>query len=489
MNIPDKAQSALGTGGIIAGYDVQGKPIVVPDDLGTGKRVFEANYNSAKGDLGKVEQNGAAIVAAFNVFNDPHASPEERVAAIAVIYSIALNATVEALILAGVITTASVATAIPVVNLVVLAYLAVLLVVLEVVGNASAGTPRQDTPEEVLASQIRLIPTDIPLPPGMTPPTLGAVRAMGLLSDILDIESKTPSDWLPQEKTGNASPYRLALAQIFNNQGGFAEDIYRIVADVVQNPRWRGGKVVSFNLTETQRTGGRGFEIGSTYAKALESFRNTDTPTVSTRLVPVSVVTANPAMALSTQTAVELSKRPTVQVIKNGAWKIPRFLPSENPYFDPPGVRPFDVGRYLVIFAVMYSLSMPKQARAATYAAVYIILLQKAWAYKAANVPVPDDLSASMGFLLDLVSQYPLERVDTRLAPVTRAPIGISQPLFKDVDFYVRYYLKLGSKATQQVPGTLPEGPKGGGAQQPGGGSGVFNPNRPGGGIAVRGLG
>ena len=480
-SVPKQVEGVLGTGKTVAGYDAQGNPIVVADDLGIAKKSFEAQYANTRGDLAKLEESGSNFASALNTFNDPHASPQAILGAtLTIVSTITAGAALvaaQSAALAAIVAS----TYIPVVGAFLIACISVVLIIIELIPPswyASAGQPQQPTADETIAQGIRPIPANLPLPKGVAEPSLAIMQAMGLLSDILDIESNAPSDWLPQNLGGDAGQLHIDLARVLGNQAGFKEDVYRIAADVVQDPRWRAGQVKSFNLSETQRTGGRGFEIGSTYAKALESFRNIPEgprpPMVPAFLAPLN--SNNTAISLTTESAVEASRNPQVQQVKRGRWQIPRFLPSENKNFDPPGVQPFDVGRYLVIFAVFFSLSYPRQARAATYSAIYLILMQKAWAYKAANREVPEDLYKSMGFMLDLVSQYPLERVETQLAPFTREKGSVSNPLFKDVDWYVKYYLALAPAFSEPIPeipptsntttSTPPNGPLG---QFPGG--------------------
>ena len=455
MKIPPQAQKDLGTGEIVV-YDSAGNPVVVSDDLGTGQKTFETNYRNSQGDLAKIEQNGASLAGALNTINDPHSSITSKLEATAVIVTLttaAITYVAAQVVLTG--TLASIAAAVPVIGAIIIACLAVLYAVVAAIGEATAGAPTQDTPEQRLALRINQIPTDLPLPSGINSPTIGTIQAIGILSDILDAESKGQS----------AADSRLALAQLFGNQGGFADDVYHIAADAVLNPRWKLGPVKSLGLVseetirQARAQGSRAFGLTS-YEEALEAFRNITSPSVPSRFQPIT--TASPALRLSASSSVALSNQPIIERAQRGQWKIPRYLPGEGKgSYDP-----YDVARYLVIFSVLYSLTDPRQARAATYAAVYLILLQKAWAFKAANVAVPDDLYSTMGFLLDLVSQYPFVRVETTrtLNPVTREPGTIRQPVFRDIDFYVKYYLAMAPEILTDIPENT--GPQGGGAGQ-----------------------
>ena len=466
--IPDDVKGQFGTG-VIPGTDAQGQKGLVPDDLGTGQKTFDSSYKDARGDLAKVEQNSSAIVNAFNVLGDPHASIQSKLAATTTLVTIALAATYVALEAAG-ITLAEVAIAlgvsVPYLGAFVLAAIAVLVIVVEIVGEASASAPRQDTDAEALALAINQLPSDLPLPYAVVPPNLGAVQAMGILATIINAEA--------QGKTSEKGHLDFAtVPPALRGRAGAADDVYAIAADVLLNPRWRIGlgKLSDWNWTsaenirQAEAQGSRVFGIAS-YEEVLESFRNTSAPTMPLpgRFELIQVATASPAIVLSAATAVELQKSPVVRQAQRVRWIVPRYFPLEARSYDP-----YDVARYVVIFAVLYSFSDPRQARAATYAAVYLMLIQKAWAYKAANAQVPNELYATMGFMLDLVSQYPFVRYeDVRLLnPVTRAPITSRQRIFKDVDWYVRYYLvrapqytdlpdKAPSQSTDTSPGKPP---------------------------------
>ena len=469
MKIPPQAQKDLGTGEIVV-YDSAGNPVVVPDDLGTGQKTFENNYRNSQGDLAKLEQDGASLTGALNTINDPHSTISAKLEATAVIVTLttaAITYVAAQVVLTG--TLATIAAAVPVIGAIIIVCLAVLYAVVAAIGEATAGGPSQDTPEQKLALRINRIPTDLPLPSGVNPPTIGTIQAIGILSDILDAESKGQS----------ATDSRLALAQLFGNQAGFADDVYHIAADVVLSPRWKLGPVKSLGLVseetirQARAQGSRAFGLTS-YEEALEAFRNLEPLGVPSRFQPIPAT--SPSVRLSAASSTALANQPVIERAQRGRWKIPRYLPGEGKgNYDP-----YDVARYLVIFSVLYSLTDPRQARAATYAAVYLILLQKAWAFKAANAQVPNELYTSMGFLLDLVSQYPFVRIESSrtLNPVTREPGIIRQPVFRDIDFYVKYYLAMAPEILTEIPEG--SGPQGGGAvPPPAGQAGGQSPRQP----------
>ena len=457
MSIPKQAEAVLGPG------QTNG----IPNDLAVGRNAFETNYSNSKGDLNQLQQNGASLSGALNTLNDPYTSITSKIEAAAALIALTVAAVTYAsaqLALAG--TLAAIAATIPVIGVILIACLAVIYAVVAAVGLATAGAPTQDTPEQRLALQINKIPTDLPLPSALNPPTLGAVQAMGILSDILAAESRGQS----------AADQRLALATLFNNQAGFAEDLYQITADVVLNPRWKLGPVKSFGMTseqairQIQAQGARAFGLWS-YEEVLESFRNTDLRRDESRREPgrfQPLPGASPSIRISATSATELAALPVIQRSQRGLWIVPRYFPGEPPNYDP-----YDVARYLVIFSVLYTLTDPRQARAATYTAVYLILLQKAWAFKAAGVAVPDDLYTTMGFMLDLVSQYPFVRVESssRLNPFTGVQETVRQTVFRDVDFYVRHYLSLIPRVTEPIvspdPSTVVTTQPGGAPKQP----------------------
>ena len=452
--IPDDVKGQFGTG-VIPGTDTQGQKGLVPDDLGTGQKTFEVNFNNARGDLATVEKNGTGLVNSLNVLGDPHASTTAKLAAVAALVTIATTTTVTLATAAQLAAfTAAVGVSVPVLGAILVAVIVVIIVVVELLPKARASAPREDTDAEALALAINQLPSDLPLPSAVVPPNLGAVQAMGILASIINAEA--------QGKTSQKGHLDLAtVPPALRGRVGAADDIYAIAADVLLNARWRIGlgKISDWNWTsaeniqQAEAQGSRVFGIAS-YEEVLESFRNTSASTmpVPGRFEPIQVATASPAIAVSATTAVELQKLLAVQQAQRGRWIVPRYFPLETRSYDP-----YDVARYVIIFAVLYSFSDPRQARAATYAAVYLVLIQKAWAYKAANAQVPNELYATMGFMLDLVSQYPFVRYeDVRLLnPVTRAPITSRQRVFKDVDWYVRYYLARAPQYTD-LPDTAP---------------------------------
>ena len=464
--IPDDVKGQFGTG-VIPGTDTQGQQGLVPDDLGTGQKTFEVNFNNARGDLATVEKNGTSLVNSLNTLGDPHASTTTKLAAVAALVTLATTTTVTLATAAQLAAfTAAIGVSVPVLGALIVVAIVVLIVVLELLPKASGSGPRPDTDAEALALAINQIPTDLPLPSAVVPPNLGAVQAMGILASIINAEV--------QGKTSEKGHLDLAIIPpALRGRAGAADDVYDIAADVLLNPRWRIGlgKLSDWNFAPEEQVRQAiaqnpraGFGLAS-YEEVLESFRNTSPLAPSGgRFQSIQVATASPAIALSATTAVELQKLPAVQQAQRGRWIVPRYFPLEARSYDP-----YDVARYVIIFAVLYSFSDPRQARAATYAAVYLVLIQKAWAYKAANAQVPNELYATMGFMLDLVSQYPFVRYeDVRLLnPVTRAPITSRQRVFKDVDWYVRYYLarapqytdlpdKPPSQSTDTSPGKPP---------------------------------
>ena len=465
MKIPKELQGQLGTGEIVT-YDSAGNPNIVPDDLAAGQKTFEGFYNNSRGDLAKMEQDAGSFSSALNTFNDPNAPVSTKILAVSGMVTLItpIVTYVAVKIAAQFAAFATVASATPIVGAIVVACLAVVYAVVVAVGQATAGAPTQDTPQQRLALQINKIPTDLPLPSGVNPPTLGAVQTMGILSNIFDAEGRGQS----------APDQRLALANLFNNQAGFAEDLYQITADVVLNPRWKLGPVKSLGLAseaaiqQARAQGSRAFGLWS-YEEVLESFRNTTPPPLPPSPFQFQPLPGtNPTIRISATNATELAALPVIQRTQRGAWKIPRYFPGEAPSYDP-----YDVARYLVIFSVLYSFTDPRQARAATYTAVYLILIQKAWAFKAAGVAVPDDLYTTMGFMLDLVSQYPFVRVESssRLNPFTGVQETIREPVFRDVDFYVRHYLSLVPRVTEPIvspdPSTVVTPQPGGAPKEP----------------------
>ena len=451
--IPDEVRGQLGTG-TIQGTDAQGQKGLVPDDLGTGQKTFETNFNNARGDLATVEKNGTTLVNSLNALGDPHASLNTKLAATAALVTL-VTTTVVTLATAAQLAAfaAVVGISVPALGAFVIAAFAVMIVVVAAVGEARASAPRQDTDAEALALAINQLPTNLPLPYNVTEPNLGSVRVMGVLARILTAESQAKP----------AEAYHLVLAQLLGGQAGAADDIYAIAADVLLNPRWRIGlgKLSDWNFASEEQirqavaqNPRAGFGLAS-YEEVLESFRNKTQalPINPGRFQPIQNTPVSPEIGLSIATALDLASLPVLRQVRNQRWIVPRYFPLESPSYDP-----YDVARYVVIFSVLYSFSDPRQARAATYAAVYLVLLQKAWAYKAAKATVPNELYATMGFMLDLVSQYPFVRYeDVRtFNPVTRAPITVRQPVFKDVDWYIRYYLARAPQYTD-IPGTAPD--------------------------------
>ena len=250
-SVPKQVEGVLGTGKTVAGYDAQGRPIIVADDLGIAKKSFEAQYANTRGDLAKLEESGSNFASALNTFNDPNASPQAILGAILTIVSTITSGAALVAAQSAALAAIVASSYVPVVGAFLTACLSVVIILIELIPQswyASAGQPQQPTPDEILAQGIRPIPANLPLPKGVVEPSLGIMQAMGLLSDILDIESNTPSDWLPQNLNGDASGYHLALSHVLGDDAGFKEDVYRIAADVVQDPRWRAGRVTSFNL-------------------------------------------------------------------------------------------------------------------------------------------------------------------------------------------------------------------------------------------------
>ena len=455
--IPDEVRAQYGSG-VTPGIDANGQRGLIPADLETGQKTFETNFNNARGDLATIEKNGTTLVNSFNALGDPHASLATKLAATAALVTLVSTTTV-ALATTAQLTAfaATVGISVPALGAFVIAAFAVLIVVVAAVGEARANAPRQDTDAEGLALAINQLPTNLPLPYNVRPPTLLTVQAMGILATILNAES--------QGKSANKSTLDLAT-NIFNGNSGAAENLYAIAADVLLNPRWKlgFGKVTAWNWTTAEQirqaeaqNPRAGFGIAS-YEDVLNSFRNTALPRSlpSLRFQDIQVATANPEIALSASSAVNLAKLPVAQQVRNGSWIVPRYFPLESPSYDP-----YDVARYVIIFSVLYSFSDPRQARAATYAAVYLVLLQKAWAFKASKAVVPPELYATMGFMLDLVSHYPFVRTEENRVfnPLSGTSSVVRQPVFKDVDWYVQYYLAMAPQLTETLPGEVPTGP------------------------------
>ena len=449
--IPDEVKGQFGTG-VIQGTNAQGQKGLVPDDLGTGQKTFEVNFNNARGDLATVEKNGTTLVNSLNVLGDANASLAAKLAATTALVTLAVTTVVQLATAAQLAAfAAAVGISAPALGAFVIAAFAVMIVVVATVGEARASAPRQDTDAEALALAINQIPTDLPLPFNVAAPSLLSVQAMGVLANILNAESQGRT---AQEPT-------LALAKIFRGDAGAADNMYAIAADVLLNPRWRigFGQLKNWNFASEEQirqavaqNPRAGFGMAS-YEEVLESFRNKTvaSPATLDRFQPIQNTPVSPEIGLSIASSLELAALPVMRQVRRQRWIVPRYFPLESPNYDP-----FDAARYVVIFSVLYSFTDPRQARAATYASVYLVLLQKAWAYKAAKATVPNELYATMGFMLDLVSQYPFVRYeDVRtFNPITRAPTTVSQPVFKDVDWYIRYYL---ARAPQYTD--LPDSP------------------------------
>jgi hypothetical protein len=400
------------------------------DDATLGKGAYEGMNRRNNGDLAKMNQDGGAVVGAINVLGDPHASVEAVAGAIATLAGLAVAAagTEVGVAVLGV----TIAAAVPIVGWAVIAFLAVVLIIYEILPHASGALPAEYTPQQKFDFAVASIPPDFSAPRGTADPSLDAIKIMTLVAQIVSEEAK-----------GAAVPdLHHMLSQAFGNRAGFAADVYGTVADVVHDPRWHMGSPSPWLLAETQQNqprpdGSPGFDVGSTFAEAAAMFAGRNIP----HYLPY-----------------ELVRAPDGQMYpKIGADGGPGLL---------------DVSRYLVIFSVLYHMANPDQARAATYAAVYQIQIQKAWQYTAAGLTVPYEIYASMGFLLDLISRYPLLRIEQSQQTVQQALMGgarATTTVFHDVAWHVNHYLAQDIRFAPQSPGvfTPPTGAiQGGGAQQ-----------------------
>jgi len=434
--IPPQLQGQLGTGQIELGKDAQGYPIVVPDDHGLGKHLSDGLYAANDGNLNHITNAGGAALGAFNVLNDPQASIDARLAAQAAL-AVAVTSGAAALAVYGGAEAAAAAAAItasiPMLNLLMAAYVAVSIAIYEIAvaiwGKAGGGPVHIDTPAETLEAFVAATPPDMPVPQGAADPSLLAINVMTILAARFDREAHGLD-------TGDL---QSALASTLGGQAGLAEDMYQTVAQIVKSDRWQCGYPSPWLLSEVQAVNARGWPIGSTYAATAAAFGN---------------------------------------------HTIPHYLPYEmqigadgKVYPVPGGGAPgsLDVSRYLIIFSVLYHLKSPRQARAATYAAVFMTLLQKAWVYQASNpaatmggsAPVPDALYGSLGFLLDEITRFPLARLEPNLQAFSATGAAANVTVFHGLEWYVQFYLARDPRFAQgATPPQAPTGPLGGGAQQ-----------------------
>ena len=407
--------------------DSAGNPQVVADDYLLGKSTFDPMYDYSKGDLATLDKSAGSLLDSWIIITNPNASPGARLAALGVMVTLIVGAAKTAAF--ALVFGSTVAATVPVVGYVVLMVIAVAVVVALIMSAIFPETEYQErTPEQKFNLRINRIPANLPLPQKLSPPDADAQQAIKLLGEIFMYEQK-----------GQSRPdLRLDLANTLRGQAGLADDIYRIVADVVFDTRWQGGKI--FPLYFGDPSWNR-----NAFQSWVENGRF-----VIPRSLPIEEFafgTNPPVNAANFREA----EGEFILYVPPGT----EFLPQNN-QAGAPDPFPYGVGRYLLIFSVLYGLSNPKEARAATYASVYLILIQKAWGYKAAGKEIPVGLYNSMGFLLDKLANAPVAYVNILLNPVSKAR-QTSQPIFHDVDWFVKGYLASAPTFVQEIPEVAPE--------------------------------
>lgn len=429
---------------VVTGPD--GKPNVVPDDLAVGK-TFDQFYDKANGNLPQIVDDSGKAIDAFSILTCGCATPSQYVNAAAQLATLVLAAGTAAAVKLGLITATAAITVIPVVGLIIaVLVVAALLIIKWFFTDEPQVVVKTDY--QKFSAAINQIPGDIPFPEKLNPPIVGTgprVPPDYYPTGTLGVINRLNEIFIYEQRGEDASSKHLELARIFGDNAGFVRDIYNIVADVLFNDRWQAGAI---------------FNIQSNDILEWRAGRTSDGIWIIPRFVAGEYYFpgANNVNVREGEGQFAYWAEPN-NPNHNLIGSVGDFGKNEYTIADgklPIDKFPYGVGRYLLIFAVLYSLTDPKQARIATYSAVYLILIQKAWGYKAANREVPEGLYNSLGFLLDMISQSPAARAFSFLNPVSKAR-QTSQPIFHDVDWFVKGYLASAPAFVQEIPDIAPE--------------------------------
>lgn len=383
MKLPPEISQQWGTSGETQ-VGVSGNLAVLqPDDLGVGRGSFEGAYAGANGNLDDLNKKGSQILFGVNVLGDSHASVSDKAIATATV--VAATAAVEGVALtglgtAGVLTAATIANVAPVLGQITAAFIIMVAVVFEALQAlglwASANQPVQDRP---IDQALRQIPQAMTLPGIVVDAT-----TIGLCSNMarwcLESIYGQPAGF---DNSLDASAYRLEAAHLFGNDAGKALEAYNAILDVWGSPR--------FALAH-------GEDFAGAYAAEIADKNHG------------GVGFGAPSYA-------------QVAVSWNGAF--------------PAGISPANA---VLAYVCGYLRAGRTDWRGAAYAAVYQILLTRAWAYKAAGLAVPDAELTTQGFILDLCSQYPVAKLNVASSRVTSGAVAVL--LVKDLRYYLDYYLR-----------------------------------------------
>lgn len=461
-----EAQKALGTTGERSlGPDANGIDLKVPDDIGLGKGAFEGAYKTSKGKLEDQQKLMAVIASSLNTLKDPNASAAEKLTAQAALVAAAVTGVLYGAQVVGLITAATVSASVPIIGWAAAAFVAAALLMVTLINsllNNAVERPYQNTPIDfaIMSIPTRMAFENVPL-------TADGIAAARFVGQLLAAQR----DPLRQ---GDAEYFRLQLAQYLGNDTGKADQLAAIVARVVDNPRWGLGSLPGVEPDINRER----IQASRDPRGLLTSVGVVNGPRRNT-YNDLALLWANQFPGFF-----ELGVEAGVYADPNGPYG------SEN------AKRNYSnsVITYLELYAAAAIVAGIPTPDSFAYMAFYNLLIARGWVYKAASRPIPDEEYACQGFLLDLISQTPMARIRNSRFDLVGTAIEKDAPvLVKDAQYFIRYYLDEEAKSNKGAPfipsSNIPDGPKGGGAQQPQPEGGVFNPNRPGGGISVRGIG